>query len=71
MSLPKNLTPSLIRKLNDACKVFRQARGPECDCDEVGWCDPCWIMAGGGSLLFDEMEGEDGQEAQGEGQAAH
>ena len=61
MTLPKTLTPSLIAKLNEACEVFRKARGPECDCDEVGWCDACWLMAGGGSLLFDEdWKEEDG-----------
>ena len=59
MSLPKTLTPKLIKELNEACSAFRKARDKDCDCDDVGWCEACWIMAGGGLLLFDEDDDED------------
>lgn len=47
MSLPKTMTPSLVKKLNVACNTFKQV----CDesCDKLGWCDACWIAAGGGA----------------------
>lgn len=69
MGLPKNLTPKLIGELNDACKAFSAVCN--CECDDVGWCDTCWTIAGGGSLLdapFDIMIGGDlngDQQAQG------
>lgn len=44
MPLPKNLSDSLIKKLNEACEVFNKT----CNygCDDLGWCDACWIAAG-------------------------
>lgn len=49
MGLPKNLTPKLIKDLNDACKAFSAVC--DCACDDVGWCDSCWVAAVGGSFL--------------------
>lgn len=46
MSLPKTLTPKLIKELNKACEVFMDLC--DCECDNVGWCDACWIVVGGG-----------------------
>ena len=50
MSLPKSLTPALIRKLNLACdrryeEAQRMGRFTEsacCDCISAGWCGACW-----------------------------
>lgn len=42
--LPKTMSESLIKKLNEACKTFSQACGKECD--DVGWCEACWIFVG-------------------------
>ena len=41
MALPKVLSSSLIGKLNKACEAFQQVCN--CECDDVGWCDACWI----------------------------
>lgn len=45
MSLPKTLSDSLVARLNSACTAFQGS----CDlqCDDVGWCQACWIAAGG------------------------
>lgn len=50
MSLPKTLTPKLIGKLNEVCESFRRVQC-ENECDDVGWCDACWIVVGGGYEL--------------------
>ena len=44
MTLPKSMSDSLIKKLNEACRVFKGA----CDrgCDGLGWCEACWLFAG-------------------------
>lgn len=45
MSLPKTMSESLINKLNKVCYSF----GKLCDesCDNIGWCEACWIAVGG------------------------
>lgn len=50
--LPKTMSDSLIRKLNDACEAFRLVCSHSCD--DLGWCDACWIAAGS-----DRMETSD------------
>lgn len=44
--LPKTMSDSLIRKLNEACATFMDACDKERDCDNLGWCDACWIAVG-------------------------
>lgn len=65
MGLPKNLTPKLIKELNDACKAFSAVCN--CECDDVGWCDTCWVIAGGGTLLDLPMDIQIGGEQNEEG----
>lgn len=45
MTLPKTMSDSLVKKLNNACIAFQGS----CDlkCDKIGWCDACWIAVGG------------------------
>lgn len=45
--LPKNMSESLVRKLNDACDVFSEVCAG--DCDNIGWCETCWIVVESGS----------------------
>lgn len=44
--LPKTMSDSLIRKLNEACASFVDVCDKERDCDNLGWCEACWIAAG-------------------------
>lgn len=44
--LPKTLSDSLIRKLNAACASFVDVCDKDWDCDSLGWCQTCWILAG-------------------------
>lgn len=46
MSLPMTMTDALIRRLEKACWDFQGICNGECD--NLGWCDACWIAAGGG-----------------------
>ena len=48
MGLPKTLSDSLIAKLNSACDAFSRVCGHECE--ELGWCEACWIAAGSGRM---------------------
>ena len=44
MALPKTMTDSLVRKLNEACSTFSSVCNG--DCGNLGWCDVCWVSAG-------------------------
>lgn len=41
--LPNTLTPKLIKTLNVACDTFSEVCN--CVCDDVGWCQACWVFA--------------------------
>lgn len=48
MGLPKNMTPALIRKLNQTCKQIREGLPDVCaDCIEIGWCAAVWVTVAG------------------------
>ena len=61
----QNLSDEKINRLNSACQAFQGS----CDleCDKIGWCDACWIAAGGGEPLVGiavEIEEGEGSETQ-------
>lgn len=45
MALPKTMSDSLIKRLNEACAAFVDVCDRERDCDDLGWCEACWIAA--------------------------
>ena len=54
MGLPMTMTDALIRRLEKACLDFQGVCTGECD--NLGWCEACWIAAGGG--LGPQPDGE-------------
>lgn len=58
MSLPKTMSDSLIKRLNEACAAFVGVCDRERDCYNLGWCEACWIAAKGGDT-------DDSEETQG------
>lgn len=58
MPLPKTMSDSLIKRLNEACAAFVDVCDRERDCDDLGWCEACWIASGSERKRGDEDDDE-------------